>query len=241
MFTNKLNGKKYIGQSVNIERRRKEHFNWPSKYSKFDNHLIKMGLEAFDFTILEQCEISQLDEREKYWINYYNSIEEGYNLVEGGQSYRGEDNIQAKLTEQQVLEIIKLLEQHNLNNKQIAQKYNVSNNTIDCINRCLNWTHLHNYTTNIRQENLNKLNNPHSSVGGENNPTAKIDSNTALAIIQAIASPKFKSLAQVARDLKVSNHIVIDINRCRTWRHLHQYQKNIRDEAHSALKGDDII
>ena len=241
MFENKLNSKKYIGQSVNIERRKEEHIKWPSKYSKFDNHLSKLGIEAFNFIILEECAVTELDEKEKFWINYYDTVNTGYNLAPGGQSYRGEDNIRAKLTEQQVLEIIQLLEQHTLNNKQIANKFNVSYNTIDGINRCLHWTHLHNYTSNIRQENLNKLSFPCSSHSGENNPIAKIDTDTALSIIEAIASPTFKSLAQTARDFNVSINIVSDINRCRTWKHLHKYNKNIRDEAHSVSKGDDII
>lgn len=36
MYENIVNHKKYIGQSANIERRRKEHINEPSKYSHFD-------------------------------------------------------------------------------------------------------------------------------------------------------------------------------------------------------------
>ena len=35
-YTNKLNGKIYIGRSVNITRRRWEHLNSPSPYSYFD-------------------------------------------------------------------------------------------------------------------------------------------------------------------------------------------------------------
>ena len=84
MYENKLNHKKYIGQSVNIERRKKEHLNYPSPYSKFDNHLSKLGEDNFIFSILEECEIRELDEKEKYWIKYYNSIQEGYNLICGG-------------------------------------------------------------------------------------------------------------------------------------------------------------
>ena len=237
MYINKENNKKYIGQSVNIERRRKEHLKWPSKHSKFDNYLSKLGEQAFDFIVLEECDAEKLDEREKFWIEYYDSINNGYNLIDGGQSYRGEENLRSKLNDKQVLEIIKLLEEHTLNNKQISELYNVSNGTIDRINRCLNWTHLHNYTTNIRQENLNKLEKPHSSLSGENCPTAKINSEMAQQIIQAIASSTFKSLAQVSRDFNVSIDIVSDINRCRTWKHLHNYSKNIRNEAHSASKG----
>lgn len=231
MFVNKQNNKKYIGQSVNIERRKAEHIKWPSKYSKFDNYLKVAGIEAFDFIVLEECEPGQLDEKEKYWINFYNSIEEGYNLIPGGQSYRGEENLQAKLSEEQVYHIITLLEAGELNNNQIANKFNVHRNTIDLINRCKTWTHLHHYKENIRNFNLKLKKYPHSSVGGTLSGTSKINEDTALKIIETLSSSQFKSLAQTSRDFNVSIDIVSDINRCKTWKHLHNYTKNIRDES----------
>lgn len=233
MYENIVNHKKYIGQSANIERRRKEHINEPSKYSHFDQVLQKIGESQFNFSILEECSVEQLDEREKYWIKFYNSKEEGYNLTIGGQSYRGEENPRAKLTEERVKKIIALLEEHNLNNTEIAQLFSVSRSTIDGINRCQNWTHLHNYTSNIRQENLNKAEKPHSSFAGENNPSSKIKEEQALEIIYLLETTN-KSMASIARDLNISYDIVCDINRCRTWRYLHKYKKNIRKE----LKGE---
>lgn len=236
MYKNKQNGKIYIGQSVNINRRRREHLQNPSESSKFDNHLKALGEEAFEFSILEECKAEELDEREKYWINFYNSIENGYNINPGGQVKHGEKNIWSKLNEIQVLEIIKLLEEHKLNNKQIANIFKVSNSTIDGINRCLTWRHLHHYTKNIRQENLNLLEHKHSSQGGENSPTNKITEEMAISIIEKLVSGNFKSLAQISRDLNISIHIITDINRCRTWTYLHSFKKNIKNEAR-LLKG----
>lgn len=240
MFKNKRNGKTYIGQSVNITKRKWEHINSPSNHSKFDLYLRKVGIENFDFIILEECSIAELDEKEQYWIDYYDSIKNGYNLLPGGQNQRGENNIKAKLTETQVLEIIQLLEQHKLSNKQIAGLYFVSPQTIDGINRCLNWTHLHNYTSNIRQENLNLLDKAHSSFAGENCPTAKITEEQAKEIISKLSSPDFQSLAQVSRDLSISIYIISDINRCRTWKYLHNFKYNIRDEAKKLAQSQSI-
>lgn len=236
MYENKINHKKYIGQSLNIERRRKEHLKQPSLYSKFDQYLKKLGEEAFNFTILEECTVEELDDKEKYWIEYYNTIEEGYNLVLGGQTYKGESNPYSKLTEKEVKEIIKLLEEMELTNKQIAQKYNVHMNSIDNINRCQNWTHLHEYKNNIRQENFNKLNCTHSIRAGEGSPCSKISEKDALNIINLLKNDK-RSLAQLSRDLNISLNIIYDINRCKTWKYLHNFQKNIRSEY---LKGVDI-
>ena len=83
-FTNKNNNKSYIGQSINIEKRFKEHLKAQAD-SYFHRALIKYGIEEFDFSILEILEPSQLNEREKYWIQYYDSFNNGYNLTLGGE------------------------------------------------------------------------------------------------------------------------------------------------------------
>lgn len=49
MYENKTNGKKYIGQSININRRRREHLSNPSPSSKFDNYLAALGEEKFKY------------------------------------------------------------------------------------------------------------------------------------------------------------------------------------------------
>ena len=229
MYENKLNHKKYIGQSTNIERRKREHLCWPSPYSRFDNELKVIGESGFDFSILEECDIDQLDEKEKYWINFYDSINTGYNLINGGQNYRGESNPAAKLKETEVKQIIILLEEHKLTNKQIAELFKVSRNTIDNINRCKTWQHLHNYTENIRQTNLNKLEHPHSAVAGVNNVSSTITEDEVISIINEIKHSN-KTLAEIARKFNVKGSLVYDINRCRTWKYLHNYHKNIRNE-----------
>lgn len=45
----------------------------------------KYGVENFSFEVLEECDISLLDEKEVYYINLYNSYKEGYNATLGGQ------------------------------------------------------------------------------------------------------------------------------------------------------------
>ena len=229
MYENIQNHKKYIGQSTNIMRRKEEHLKWPSPYSKFDNELRKIGEQQFNFIILEQCSADQLDEREQYWINYYDSIKNGYNLTGGGQNYRGEANPAAKLTNQDVQQIIILLEEHQLNNNQIGKLFNVHYNTIDLINRCQTWTHLHNYKKNIRNENLIKDNISAPFLSGETNSNAKITEEQAKHVIHLLESDQ-RSLAAISRDENISLNILYDINRCKTWKYLHSYKKNIRRE-----------
>ncbi len=69
---NHINNKIYIGQSIDIDRRFKEHIR-TSKLNK-DNMPIhkamyKYGIENFSIVVIEECEISLLDEKEKYYIN----------------------------------------------------------------------------------------------------------------------------------------------------------------------------
>lgn len=230
MYENKINHKKYIGQSTNIERRRKEHLRRPSKYSIFDKELNTLGEDNFIFSILEECSVENLDDREKYWILFYDTVNCGYNLVIGGQTYKGESNPFSKLKEDEVNQIIILLEEHKLTNGEIAKLFNVHRNSIDNINRCKTWNYLHNYKQNIRQEILSQESFPHSSFAGENNPTSKITQFKALEIIELLKKDP-RSLARISREENISLNILYDINRCRTWNYLHHYKKNIRAEA----------
>lgn len=70
----------------------------------------------------------------------------------GGVRRRGENNPSAKLTKDQVLEIINMLETSPESQTAISKKYGVTYNTINFINRCLTWTELHSYNKNIRLE-----------------------------------------------------------------------------------------
>lgn len=80
---NSINDKKYIGQtSRTVEVRWKEHLqeaqNLDCHYTIY-NAMRKYGVENFWVEEIEKCETKDLDEREKYWIKYYNSFKKGYN------------------------------------------------------------------------------------------------------------------------------------------------------------------
>lgn len=80
-------GKSYIGQSIDFKRRLNEHKigaekkkNLPKLYQAFK----KYGFENFSIEILEECSKDILNEREIYWINFYDSYNNGYNCTSGG-------------------------------------------------------------------------------------------------------------------------------------------------------------
>ena len=102
-YTNKQNGKKYVGQTNNINRRYRQH-----KEDSFTNYndarynqaihcaIRKYGLDNFDFEILEVLEnktSEEVNERETYWIREKSSLApNGYNLKAIGEANRGRNS-----------------------------------------------------------------------------------------------------------------------------------------------------
>lgn len=80
-----INNKVYIGQSINIKRRKIEHFTKRCNMV-ISKAIFKHGKENFNFKVLEECEESQLDRLEIEYIKKYNSNnrEFGYNIDNGG-------------------------------------------------------------------------------------------------------------------------------------------------------------
>lgn len=85
------NGKRYIGQSVDVRKRKNEHFNALRKGTHPNVHLQRAWNNGarFDFEIIERCSVVDLNEREIYWIAKYDSFHNGYNQCEGGKSTTG--------------------------------------------------------------------------------------------------------------------------------------------------------
>ena len=42
--------------------------------------MFKCGPESFTFEVLEECAADELNERERYWIEYYHAKDFGYNI-----------------------------------------------------------------------------------------------------------------------------------------------------------------
>ena len=86
---NLINHKIYIGQSIEIEKRWQKHLNAKDNFV-IHKALQKYGKENFSFQIIEECDLLDLDNKEQYWINYYNSlIPSGYNMIPGGSNGAG--------------------------------------------------------------------------------------------------------------------------------------------------------
>jgi len=95
--TNKV----YIGQSsIDIENRFKYYNRLMCKgQPKLYNSLKKHEPKNHTFEIIEECLEKDLDEREIFWINHYNSVEEGLNIQEGGRGGKHNETTKTKISE----------------------------------------------------------------------------------------------------------------------------------------------
>jgi len=86
LTTNLINNKKYIGQHKGTLTD-----SYLGSGIVLTKAIQKYGKENFNKTILEICDEDTIDEREKYWIAYYNAVQNDdyYNQAEGGQGGDG--------------------------------------------------------------------------------------------------------------------------------------------------------
>lgn len=89
-ITNNLNHHFYIGQSIHIQQRWKEHRKTFDK-NKMTTTVLqkafhKYGFENFSFEIIEECEPDKLNEREVFYIS---TLKPEYNMNEGGTGNKG--------------------------------------------------------------------------------------------------------------------------------------------------------
>lgn len=115
LISNDINSKLYVGQTIQTLNKR---FNGHCCYSKSDRSvnmyikraIHKYGRDKFHITLIEECPINLLNEREKYWITFYDSYNKGYNLTKGGQDsnyfnlHRLENTVDIKKFTEYILE-----------------------------------------------------------------------------------------------------------------------------------------
>lgn len=125
--------KVYIGQSNNCERRYLEHKSdaklgkWAKKlqdaYTAYGNH--------FNFEILLECSQEELNDLEDLAILLYDSFNNGFNSTASSKdtpiySTPGEQHVQSKHSNAQILQAIKLLIETNMSIKQVSDTTGVS-------------------------------------------------------------------------------------------------------------------
>lgn len=156
LITNLKTNKVYVGQAVRLLERWGEHLRagqpelYSSKNERDSNSYLhrsmnKYGINNFSFKILELCSREQLNEKEKYWIEKYqsNNNEKGYNLTNGGQdsfALKGENHSQAKLSQKDVNKIKYLLKENKKDYNEILILFpSITKSTLSMINTGKIW------------------------------------------------------------------------------------------------------
>lgn len=198
IIKNNINNKVYIGQSLDAKMRFDSHCKKNHDNSLIDAAIQKYGKEHFCYEILE-TQITNYNEREKYWINYYNSLmPNGYNILDGGQEpprYIGEDHPSAKLSDKNVEDIAYDLKNTSLSLLDIAKKFNISKRQVFRINQGTS-RHNNNWIYPLRKEpNIN----------------GKLTEEQVDEIIDLL---KYSYLlnGEIARRFNVQVHTISDIN-----------------------------
>lgn len=129
---NLINHKKYIGLTTkkNPKERFKEHIRKANRKAKSLIHkaLFEYGTDNFSFSIVEEVPNEKLEEREIYWINYYNSYYKyhcGYNMTPGGKDPKKEKYCKAS---DEI--ILKTYYEMNENASETARTLEISEDTV---------------------------------------------------------------------------------------------------------------
>ena len=226
-ITNKINGKFYIGSSVDIEHRWQQHVNALKGNYHCNIHLQsawnKYGSENFNFEILEECKDDIVRKREQYYIDNTHCLNRniGYNIspqtdmsLKSDETkkkisdskrgkYVGEQNPYVKISEDIAKNIIKDLMNVNCTYDEIAEKYSIPTHIVTSIAYKKTWNYL---TKNIVFP---------SKIQGFNNRN-KLQSNDLQSIITYLINNY--SDMDIGEIFGVNRKTISDIRNHKTWK-----------------------
>lgn len=132
-ITNKLNGKIYVGQTIkSLEERFQKYCCGTSAKDKYHFNMAikkairKYGKDNFTIELIEEVETDKLNEREVYWISFYDSYNKGYNCTLGGQNGATKKCSLSWTEENEVIEAKYL----GFSIKEIGEAYNIDRSTV---------------------------------------------------------------------------------------------------------------
>lgn len=163
MITNQINGKIYIGQTIQpLAQRLQRHFCLGESSAAEMGMAIKRavkkyGKENFKAVVLEECDRSVSDDREKYYIQKYDSYNNGYNCTKGGDGGRSRDFFSIAI-QTEIIDLYKL----GFSLRALAAEYNVAKQTIKHVlvinNIALTPTRIYKFSNESRQQILDEVN-----------------------------------------------------------------------------------
>lgn len=204
---NKINDKIYIGKTgMNFGDRWDSHRSLLNN-NKHDNPYLqnawnKYGEENFEFIVIEDCDIDDLNERETYWIKYYKEKSLAYNIHDGGD---GGYNLGKHLSEE--------------TKQKIGEK-----NRINMLGK----THSEETKKKMRDAHLGKNYKPMSEEGKQHDREAQqkycIEHPKKLTVEDVLKIRELHrhgaSYASISRQFNVSSTCINDICNYRRWKQI---------------------
>lgn len=158
---NLINHKIYIGLTNNIERRKKRHFS-DLRRNCHDNSFLQKeynqyGNENFSFEVIYSDNITEqeIGEKEKYYIQLYDSFKNGYNQNEGGNF--GPTNGGSHLTQKDIYNILSAIEFMSRPGAVLSRYFGVSVQTISRIKNGVNHNQYYNEYKSFSKEKRRKI------------------------------------------------------------------------------------
>ena len=195
----------YVGQTINLQDRHKRHI----KYDPFDialreydyplsRGIRKYGESEYQLIILENnLTKEQLNDREKYWIQYYDTYFNGYNQTIGGKN-----PIKPIFTEEKINQVIEMLKDESYSYKDIMNKTGIS------------MTHIYNINTGKRRKKDN-IQYPIRKSNTKGTKGLKFSLQECQKIHKEILNTK-KTFKQIGKEFNCNADTISDINRGKT-------------------------
>lgn len=208
----------YVGQTVNLEYRHKQHMKWdPFNINNLEYNyplsrgVRKYGEDAYELIILEIVDNKEkLNERERYWIKFYDTYFNGYNQTIGGSN-----PTKPIFTDDKIDTVIQMLLDDSYTYNDIIQKTGIS------------MTHIYNINTGKRRRR-DDLNYPLRKSNVKGTKGLKFSQKECYDIHLEILKTK-KTFKQIAEKYKCDATTIRRINQgvCKAY-HLDTFEYPLR-------------
>jgi group I intron endonuclease len=156
-WSNRMNGRCYVGMTDKPSRRTWQHKNGHSPDCLLFKAIQKHGIEAFDYEELAtNLTESRAFELEEHYIDEFNAYTNGYNRTTGGRIARpgyGEEHHNSKHTEEIIMAVI----MDSCSESKAAKKYGVTRGNVYQIRKGIIWPHLDRSKAPQYENDKNKL------------------------------------------------------------------------------------
>ena len=216
----------YVGQTVCLETRHKQHvlydpYNPNNKEYNYplSRGIRKYGKEEYELIVLEEnIPLELLDEREKYWIKYYNTYWDGYNQTTGGTFPTKpiyEENI--------VYKVIEMLRNEEYSYNDIKNKTGLS------------LTHIYNINCGKRRP-IEGIKYPIRKSNTKGSKGLKFSQKEVLEIHNLILNTN-KTFKEIAKEYNCSASTISEVNRGKTKNYkLNNFNYPLREKPYSVAR-----